>query len=305
VLWKPSKPGEPAWPSPAGIKTPGRPGWHIECSAMSWKWLGETFDIHGGGIDLMFPHHENEIAQSRCAFHTPIMAQFWMHNGFLQVEGEKMAKSAGNFVTIRELLTGWGDLPWAGDAIRLAMIMTAYSQPLDWTEEKLLIAAGSLHRFRAAGMQGMGLKHDADISSIPEIVEGRPSDQLLEHLMDDLNTPAAITHLYALAKKSDHVGDMRADFAKQLLIDCFFLGLDPFRYVREQGDANSSYKKIDEQQVEQLIAARSAARKAKNWTEADRIRDELLTMGIGIEDNKDGTTTWEIVPPRKASKKAS
>ena len=106
VLWKPSKPGEPAWPSPAGIKTPGRPGWHIECSAMSWKHLGETFDIHGGGIDLVFPHHENEIAQSRCAFHTPVMANYWMHNGFLQVEGEKMSKSLGNFVTIHELLTG-------------------------------------------------------------------------------------------------------------------------------------------------------------------------------------------------------
>ena len=104
VLWKPSKPGEPAWPSPAGIATPGRPGWHIECSAMSWKHLGETFDIHGGGIDLVFPHHENEIAQSRCAFHTPVMANYWMHNGFLQVEGEKMSKSLGNFVTIRELL---------------------------------------------------------------------------------------------------------------------------------------------------------------------------------------------------------
>ena len=104
VLWKPSKPGEPAWPSPSGIATPGRPGWHIECSAMSWKHLGETFDIHGGGIDLVFPHHENEIAQSRCAFHTPVMANYWMHNGFLQVEGEKMSKSEGNFVTIRELL---------------------------------------------------------------------------------------------------------------------------------------------------------------------------------------------------------
>ena len=109
VLWKPSKPGEPSWTSPAGIAAPGRPGWHIECSAMSWKHLGETFDIHGGGIDLVFPHHENEIAQSRCAFHTPVMANYWLHNGFLQVEGEKMAKSLGNFVTIHELLTGWQD----------------------------------------------------------------------------------------------------------------------------------------------------------------------------------------------------
>src|SRR5271168_703942 len=117
VLWKPSKPGEPAWPSPAGIKTPGRPGWHIECSAMSWRFLGEVFDIHGGGIDLVFPHHENEIAQSRCAFHTPVMANYWMHNGFLQVEGEKMSKSAGKFVTIHELLKDW-----PGQVVRLNML---------------------------------------------------------------------------------------------------------------------------------------------------------------------------------------
>ena len=128
VLWKPSKEGEPAWPSPAGIKTPGRPGWHIECSAMSWKHLGETFDIHGGGIDLVFPHHENEIAQTRCAFHSGVMANFWMHNGFLQVEGEKMAKSLGNFVTIRELLADW-----PGEVLRFNMLRTQYRQPIDWT----------------------------------------------------------------------------------------------------------------------------------------------------------------------------
>ena len=128
VLWKPSKPGEPAWESPAGIKAPGRPGWHIECSAMAWKHLGETFDIHGGGIDLVFPHHENEIAQSRCAFHTPVMANYWMHNGFLQVEGEKMSKSLGNFVTIHELLKDW-----PGEAVRFAMLQTHYRQPINWT----------------------------------------------------------------------------------------------------------------------------------------------------------------------------
>ena len=133
VLWKPSKPGEPAWPSPAGIAAPGRPGWHIECSAMSWKHLGKTFDIHGGGIDLVFPHHENEIAQSRCAFHTPVMANYWLHNGFLQVEGEKMAKSLGNFVTIHELLTGWQGYAWPGEALRFNMLRTHYRQPLDWT----------------------------------------------------------------------------------------------------------------------------------------------------------------------------
>ncbi|MBV9347869.1 MAG: cysteine--tRNA ligase, partial [Pseudolabrys sp.] len=128
VLWKPSKEGEPGWPSPCGIKAQGRPGWHIECSAMSWKHLGETFDIHGGGIDLVFPHHENEVAQSRCAFHTPVMANFWMHNGFLQVEGEKMSKSLGNFITIHDLLKDW-----PGEVVRLNMLKTHYRQPMDWT----------------------------------------------------------------------------------------------------------------------------------------------------------------------------
>ena len=142
VLWKPSKDGEPGWPSPAGIATPGRPGWHIECSAMSWKHLGETFDIHGGGIDLVFPHHENEIAQSRCAFHTGVMANYWMHNGFLQVEGEKMSKSLGNFFTIREVLADW-----QGDVVRLAMLSTHYRQPINWTVKGLEEAEKALASF--------------------------------------------------------------------------------------------------------------------------------------------------------------
>src|SRR5262249_53730936 len=129
VLWKPSKEGEPGWPSPCGIGVPGRPGWHIECSAMSWKHLGETFDIHGGGIDLVFPHHENELAQSRCSFHSKVMANVWMHNGFLQVEGEKMSKSLGSFITIRQLLDGG----WPGEVIRFNMLRTHYRQPIDWT----------------------------------------------------------------------------------------------------------------------------------------------------------------------------
>ena len=139
VLWKPSKPGEPSWPSPAGIAAPGRPGWHIECSAMSWKHLGEAFDIHGGGIDLVFPHHENEVAQTRCSFGTPVMANVWMHNGFLQVEGEKMSKSLGNFVTINELLATdvFGGRSWSGEVLRLAMLKTHYRQPIDWTVRAL------------------------------------------------------------------------------------------------------------------------------------------------------------------------
>ncbi len=182
VLWKPSRPGEPAWPSPAGIATPGRPGWHIECSAMSWKHLGERFDIHGGGIDLVFPHHENEIAQSRCAFHTPVMANYWMHNGFLQVEGEKMSKSLGNFVTIRELLADW-----PGEVVRLNMLRTHYRQPIDWTMRGIQESQKTLD----AWYDIIG-----DIQ-MPDDVE--IDEEVVTSLCDDLNTPSALTRLHALA----------------------------------------------------------------------------------------------------------
>src|SRR5687768_9144277 len=185
VLWKPSKPGEPAWPSPAGIATPGRPGWHIECSAMSWKHLGETFDIHGGGIDLVFPHHENEIAQSRCAFHTPVMANFWLHNGFLQVEGEKMAKSLGNFVTIHELLTRWQGYAWPGEALRFNMLRTHYRQPLDWTFTGLDEAHKTLWEWYG-DLEGKG-----------PAAKGIPG-HVLDALSDDLNTPKAIAAMHEL-----------------------------------------------------------------------------------------------------------
>jgi cysteinyl-tRNA synthetase len=186
VLWKPSKPGEPAWPSPAGINTPGRPGWHIECSAMSWKHLGETFDIHGGGIDLVFPHHENEIAQSRCAFHTPVMANYWMHNGFLQVEGEKMSKSLGNFVTIHELLKTeeFGGKSWSGAALRLAMLRTHYRQPIDWTVKSLDEA------YKNWISLGNVVREHMNPTS--------PDSRFMDELADDLNTPAAFTRLFEL-----------------------------------------------------------------------------------------------------------
>src|SRR5687767_8204314 len=187
VLWKHSKPGEPSWPSPAGIKTPGRPGWHIECSAMSAAHLGQTFDIHGGGIDLVFPHHENEIAQSRCAHDTKIMAQVWMHNGFLQVEGEKMAKSLGNFVTVHQLLTGWQGYAWPGEALRFNMLRTHYRQPLDWT------------------YQSLDQAHDTLWTWSGELTGVRPAkavpDRFIEALLDDLNTPAAISVLHELRRE--------------------------------------------------------------------------------------------------------
>ena len=184
VLWKPSKPGEPGWDSPSGIKVQGRPGWHIECSAMSWKHLGETFDIHGGGIDLAFPHHENEIAQSRSAFHTHGMANSWMHNGFLQVEGEKMSKSLGNFFTIREVLADW-----PGDVIRVAMLASHYRQPINWTVKGLEEAEKALTSWfdAAAG--------EAD---------PRPAPSVVEALADDLNTPKAIAEMHALRNRAGH-----------------------------------------------------------------------------------------------------
>jgi cysteinyl-tRNA synthetase len=263
VLWKPSKPGEPAWPSPAGITTPGRPGWHIECSAMAWKHLGEAFDIHGGGIDLVFPHHENEIAQSRCAFHSDVMANFWMHNGFLQVEGEKMAKSAGNFIVIREVLADW-----PGDVVRLAMLASHYRQPINWTVKGLEEAEKTLSSFWDAA--------SAD-------AEPRPASGVLDALLDDLNTPKAIAEMHGLKHASGR---------KALAGTLGFFGFrsDELKAWRAKHAAAPALPK---EEIESRIAARTAARNAKNFKESDRIRDELAAMGIVLKDSKDGTT-WEI-----------
>jgi cysteinyl-tRNA synthetase len=268
VLWKPSKPGEPAWPSPAGITAPGRPGWHIECSAMSWKHLGETFDIHGGGIDLVFPHHENEIAQSRCAFHTPIMANYWMHNGFLQVEGEKMAKSLGNFVTIRDLLKDW-----PGEVLRFQMLMTHYRQPLDWTGRRTEEAAAALDTFRHFTMA---------------VDDGDVSPRVLAALEDDLNTPQAIMELHRLADDA-RTGDSRS--ASELKKTCALLGLELKTNVQEI--LKRQRGGVNEVEIKALIADRAAARARKDWKESDRLRDELAKMGVVVKDSKDGTT-WEI-----------
>ena len=198
VLWKPSKPGEPAWPSPRGIKTPGRPGWHIECSAMSWKHLGETFDIHGGGIDLVFPHHENEIAQSRCAFHTGVMANYWLHNGFLQVEGEKMSKSLGNFVTIRELLS---KQYWPGEIVRLAMLQTHYREPINWTEQRLIESRREHSDWSRAFNDSLReeTRHKLELNQLAPT----PDENVVAALSDDLNTPKAITRLRELRKLAE------------------------------------------------------------------------------------------------------
>jgi cysteinyl-tRNA synthetase len=282
VLWKPSKAGEPAWPSPGGIVTPGRPGWHIECSAMSWKHLGETFDIHGGGIDLMFPHHENEIAQSRCAFHTPMMAQHWMHNGFLQVEGEKMAKSAGNFVTIRELLADW-----PGEVLRLNMLKTHYRQPMDWTVRGLEESTRTLSDWR----RPLTNSHMSFIEQNRSYyATHQPSIHMMEALQDDLNTPAAIADLHRLSKSTGH-GESERLFASLRTLG--LTSFDDMAKIQELEHPSNRLDATSRSIVETKIALRTAARKAKNFAESDRIRDELAAMGVVLKDSKDGTT-WEI-----------
>jgi cysteinyl-tRNA synthetase len=272
VLWKPSAPHEPGWDSPWGR---GRPGWHIECSAMSWEHLGETFDIHGGGIDLVFPHHENEIAQSRCAFGHDVMANVWMHNGFLQVEGEKMSKSLGNFITIHELLhqDKFGGRKWSGPILRFAMLRTHYRQPIDWTLKGLEEAEANLRNW-----------HDRDVVNAREGAEV-PAN-ILAALCEDLNTPEAISLIHALRKAG------KAAELKSVLI---FMGLyAPELFAKaSSGDAQADMSGEEQAQIEAVIAERLAARAAKNWAESDRLRDHLLAMGIELKDNKDGTTTWE------------
>jgi cysteinyl-tRNA synthetase len=301
VLWKPSKANEPGWPSPCGIATLGRPGWHIECSAMSMAELlapfggglacddptKNVFDIHGGGVDLVFPHHENEIAQSCCAFGAPRMANVWMHNGFLQVEGEKMSKSLGNFITINDLLRSdaFGGRQWSGEALRLAMLRTHYRQPIDWTAKALEEAESTLDRwYDAVG----------DVEPGGEIAPG-----VEEALCDDLNTPAALAELHRLAHPSvagiilpgvTLAGQQPAPAL--LKASANLLGLLTQKRSERQA-AGLAAAAVDRSEVERLVAARAAARATKNWAESDRLRDALSGMGVVVKDSKGGTT-WEV-----------
>ncbi len=268
VLWKPSKSGEPAWESPCGIATPGRPGWHIECSAMSWKHLGETFDIHGGGIDLVFPHHENEVAQTCSAFHTDVMANIWMHNGFLMVEGEKMSKSLGNFITIRDVLKDW-----PGDVVRLNMLRIHYRQPIDWTVKGLEESARVLDGF---------VRATDGVVPAAELPAG-----FVEALSDDLNTPKALAELHGLRNEAARNPEAAAGLAAALA----FLGIRPEDLVARRAAAAPAALPDDE--IRARIDARAAAKKGRNFAEADRIRDELAGLGIVLKDSKDGTT-WEV-----------
>jgi len=268
VLWKQSSDDEPGWESPWGR---GRPGWHIECSAMSAAYLGKVFDIHGGGIDLIFPHHENEIAQSRCANDTPAMANYWMHNEFVHVEGEKMSKSLGNFVTIHELLRDW-----PGEVLRLNMLKTHYRSPIDWTRHSTEQAAMALDSFQ-------------QITRTANVEEGALSQDVLMALADDLNTSNAIAALHSLAAKG-RAGDHQA--ACDLKRTCSFLGFG-LRDVGLQDILRRQKSDIDPERINALIADRAAARARKDFKESDRIRDQLAAMGIAIKDSKEGTT-WEI-----------
>jgi len=266
VLWKQSSGDEPGWESPWGR---GRPGWHIECSAMSAAYLGEVFDIHGGGLDLIFPHHENEIAQSRCAHGTPAMANYWMHNEFVQIEDTKMSKSLGNFVTIRELLADW-----PGEVLRLNMLKAHYRSPMDWTLKGLEESAKTLDDWYWVA---------ADIKG------GRPSDAVIAALSDDLNTPQMVASLHGLRNSAAFGNDGDRDqFAASLRLLGFLS-----ESAAEWKDRKQQASGVDAKQVDGLIADRTAARARKDFRESDRIRDELAAMGVVIKDSKDGTT-WEV-----------
>jgi cysteinyl-tRNA synthetase len=273
VLWKPSNDAQPGWQSPWGR---GRPGWHIECSAMAAEHLGEAFDIHGGGIDLIFPHHENELAQSRSAHGTDQMANVWMHNGFLQVEGEKMSKSVGNFFTIHELLD---EAP--GDAIRLTMLATHYRQPFNWTMKGVAEARRTLDHWY-------------------ELTEDAPDDGVVSKdvqvaLCDDLNTPRAIAALHEL-RSGAAKGDPTA--AASLRASARALGL--LQQDRASWLAwRPATTELDEGRIDELIAERLAARGNKNFARSDEIRDKLLALGIQLKDGKEPSTgepitTWEL-----------
>ena len=265
VLWKPSKNDEPSWNSPWGK---GRPGWHLECSAMSKKFLGNEFDIHGGGIDLLFPHHENEIAQSRCANETSTFANYWIHNAFITMSNEKMAKSQGNILKIKNFRK-----KISGQVLRLALMSAHYKQPLDWNDKLLSECENTLDKWYRV------YSNNFKITKI--------SDEILKPLFDDLNTPGYIANLHQLYEKASKGHD------QQLFVSaCQFVGL-----LNEDYENWQQYKKdkasINETDILNKIELRNKARKNKDYKEADRIRNELLDKGVLIED-KDGKTIWKF-----------
>jgi len=285
VLWKPSPPDIVGWPSPWGR---GRPGWHIECSAMVERHLGETIDIHGGGVDLVFPHHENEVAQSTCAHAGKTYARYWLHNGLVILNGEKMAKSTGNVLLVRDALAEHG-----GESARLALLKAHYRQPLDWTNALVSEARQNLDRLygalRDGGVRGAASAADAAAADIPGGV--------LAALEDDLNTPLAISELLGLARAlhSSRDADERGKIARTLRAGGALLGLlqaDPQEWFARLGGAASDG--LDTAEIDSLLAQRDAFRRDRNYREADRIRDRLAERGIVIEDVAGGAR-WRRV----------
>jgi len=276
VLWKPSNEQLPGWESPWGR---GRPGWHIECSAMSYKHLGDKFDIHGGGQDLIFPHHENELAQSKCALGNDSFAKYWMHNGYLMSEGEKMSKSIGNFYTVRNLLE---DFP--GEAIRLLLLKTHYRQPLDFVRHRLLEAKLELDKFY----------HSLSDSVSNSTEETSPEDSFMSAVCDDLNTPLAISKLHENLKDLNKatVAKKKDSLKSKLLANAKILGLlqsTPQNWFAWQPKLTVT-PRLSSRDVELLIKKRTLARQNKKFKESDQIRDQLVTEGVILEDGESGTT---------------
>ncbi len=271
ILWKPSDADQPGWNSPWGY---GRPGWHLECSAMSSKLLGNDFDIHGGGSDLIFPHHENECAQSCCAYPGTHFAHYWVHTGMLMINGVKMSKSLGNFYTVDEILA-----KYPAEALRLLFLTTHYHQPFNFTFEGLEQAKNVLDKFYNA------LLKNADVPT----KKIAPSEKLIEALADDLNTPLALSYLHETLGNLNkaETEEERSKYKSELLANAYMLGL-------LYNDAESWFKGTDEDtsEIEGLIAKRAEAKKNKDWAAADAIREELKAKGVVLEDSAQGTT-WK------------
>ncbi|MGV6857687.1 MAG: cysteine--tRNA ligase [bacterium] len=280
VLWKPSSGDQPGWESPWGY---GRPGWHLECSAMIETHLGDTIDIHGGGQDLIFPHHENEIAQSCCAHDGKEYVHYWMHNGYITVSGEKMSKSVGNFFTLRDVLQ-----LAPGEAIRLALLSGHYRSPLDWSPDNLKQAKAVMDGFYTA------LRRVADVD--PDISESAP-EALVAALEDDLNTPVAISELHQVAKALNKTEDpqQQARLKQQLLAGGALMGLleqEPEHWFRWKPDTSGDDEGLSDEEIEALIVARKEARDNRDFQRADEIRDQFADAGIVLEDGPQGTT-WK------------
>jgi cysteinyl-tRNA synthetase len=280
VLWKPSSGDEPFWDSPWGR---GRPGWHLECSAMSKKYLGNEFDIHGGGIDLIFPHHENEIAQSRCANDTKIFANYWVHNGFITMSKEKMAKSQGNILTINQL-KDWG----AGQVLRLALMSAHYKQPLDWSEDLYRSSLNTIQKWYDGVDKGKYFPPESIKKRLLEKPFKIP-DETLEPLYDDINTPGYITNLHKLFEKVESGNE---NDIKVFVSACNFVGL----LLESKSDwMYNRFERLmlDNKLIRERIQLMDKARENKNYEESDKIRKELIDNGIEIE-TKDGKSTWKL-----------